>query len=128
MGKSNNFLFRNSTFMVMTREGVGAIELMCGMEICEDYWELVDYIDETDPIDDMYILVPMYDWGETCPSCKINQIDDLCDGGSTSDNIGCLNCGFRPSWSFANYKWQQGKPKENSKQLVQDMLNREMDF
>lgn len=124
--KGSRFIYRYNSFYVRCKPGVGDIELMCGIDITEDDFEYVDYLDEEDRLEDLIVLVPMYDWGETCPSCEIGMIEDI-DMHQTTALV-CSNCGFVPPWRYGSYRWQQGKPKEISKLSVQNLLEADQDF
>lgn len=124
--RNKSILQRYNSFMVKSRKGCGDIELITGIEITETEWEYVDYIDETDPIDKMIVLVPMFDWGETCPICEIGYIEDQYNDYSAY--LCCSNCEYLPPWRYGSYKWQHGKPKEISNLSVQNLLDDVADF
>lgn len=124
--RNRSVLQRYNSYMVRSRKGFGTIELITGLEISEDDWEFCDYIDENDPVDKLLILVPMYDWGETCPKCEVGWIED--EYNHCAGFLMCTNCGFLTPWRYGSYKWQQGKPREISKLSVQKLFEEEEDF
>ena len=58
-----------------------------------------------------YVMVPIVDWGETCPECEVGTLDD--EWGDIE--LCCDNCGWLPPWVFTNLRWRMGRLKKSSK-------------
>lgn len=114
--------------MVKVRpEAAGEIELSCGLVLSsDDGWEFVNYLDENDLLDSLFVMVPTHDWGDGCPECEIGFIDEF--EAHCAAYLACANCGFLPAWRYGSYKWQHGRPKEISKMFAQESFMEGEDF